>query len=752
LARYAELIELSYYLGPCRIILEGGDSERYIGMARTVLGGLVEDLDRGGLAYGVRSRRLESANIFVQRYGGGHQIFITSGRTEDSIFSGMPLFLESGWCYLPNIFPDESAVSFPDGRVYLTHDHPSIGYDLVHFSADGWKQGKRRGYSAGMLSRAIADMPKAYQVRDFWWGKSAPGYISAQTGKIKLLAQSLLGSLRTTGETIGYFGWPGALEGSRGIYTTSDYEYFLIEISSSKIGYRKLALMDSAIPVQRFLKRNAYSLSPLQLRVAEAYLLSTADMAATFSVSQIDISFSEGKVEGLPLQYGWKFSWLGRKAMIVTLQNIGNGYNSADWNFAIIGAQSRHYEVSILERALNPSIPESSSNPRFSLECNVIESVFWTPDTRSIMWLPVAVQGGIYGGLSYVRDPYIKFKNPVLVVADAPVYGWYDHSGLSHGHDSRTIMVRHQRQWTHGVNEAPSYSYYLLSRYWSMLSTISGETTGSKTIAEDTAPEEHGMDGFYIDGICDMRYPVTRHINEKIEYTAGGRTDSAPIDQVSYHSESPWNGYIDIHLDCGHSYVITEAYGEESYGVGYLIVPLRSAEAAYIGKLETWDASLQYKLNIERNIATSGYKRSRTNGHTEYISTSFYRTTMDGAYYTGYPPADGQYSIIESISGQRFYSQQAQFRLVSGGVAVGETEYTALVDHQEMGTSYIPPHSDWDKWVYANPWDTGDQWQTLQVYQGVGNDLSYSTSGGNSVASTFENTDPKLNGYFIGWA
>lgn len=743
---------MSHYLGPCRIVLEGDDAIRHVGVARTILGGLIDDLARSGVAYGVRFRRLPSVNIYVQQYGGGHQIFISSGHTEEPIFSGLPVFLESGWCYLPDIFPDESATSFQPGRVYPTQDHPAIGYDYVHFSAKGWKQGKRRGYGLGMLSLSIADMPKAYQVRNFWWGLSFPGYISAQTGKMKLLAQSLLGSLRATGETIGYFGWPDALGSSRGLYTTSDYEYYVLEVSTSKIGYRKLVLMDNAIPIQRFLKRNAASLSPLQLRVAEAYLLSTADMAATFSVAQIDISFSTDPVEGLPLQYGWKFSWMGKKAMIVTLKNLGNGYDPADWNFAIIGAQSRHYEISITERTLSSSIPEGVMNPRFSIDRRVVESVFWTPDTRSVIWIPVSVAGGAYGGLSYIRDPYVKFKDPALIIADAPVYGWYDHAGLSHGRDSQLVMVRHQRQWRHGVNEAPSYTYYLKSRYDEMLSGIDGETTGNKTVSFAASPEEYGEDGFYITGVCDMRYPVSRHIDEKFEYTAGGRTDSDPIDRVSYQSSSPWNGYIDIHLDCGHSYVIAEAYGKESYGTGYLIIPMRSAEAAYIGKLMTWDASLQYKINIERNVATGGYKRSRTNGYTEYISTHFYRTTMDGAYSTGYPPADGLYTLIESIPGQRFYSQQAQFQLVAGNSVVGGVELTPLVDHQELGTSYVPPHSDWDKWIYGNSWDLGDKWQVLQVYQGTGDSLSYSTKGGNAVYSNFENIDPKLNGYFIGWA
>jgi hypothetical protein len=125
---------------------------------------------------------------------------------------------------------------------------------------------------------------------------------------------------------------------------------------------------------------------------------------------------------------------------------------------------------------------------------------------------------------------------------------------------------------------------------------------------------------------------------------------------------------------------------------------------------------------------------------------------MDGAYSTGYPPADGLYTLIESISGQRFYSQQAQFQLVAGNSVVGGVETTYLVEHQELGTSYVPPHSDWDKWIYGNSWDLGDQWQVLQVYQGTGDSLSYSTKGGNAVYSNFENIDPKLNGYFIGWA
>lgn len=723
-----------------------------MGVARTILGGLIDDLARSGVAYGVRFRRLPAATIYVQQYGGGHQIFISAGLVDESVFTGLPLFLESGWCYLPEIFPNESAISFPPGRVYSTRDHPSIGYDTVYFSEEGWKQGKRRGYGLGMVSLSIADMPKAYQARDFWWGRSAPGYISAQTGKIKLLAQSLLGTRRSTGGVIGYFGWPGVLELSRGLYTTPDYEYYIIELDTSKIGYRKLVLLDNAAPVQRFLKRNAYSLSPLQLRVAEAYLLSTADLDATIASPRIDINFSNTPVEGLPLQYGWKFSWLGKKAMVVTLQNIGNGYDQADWNFKIIGAQSRHYEVTISERDLDPSLPESSLNPRFSLERRVVESVFWSPDMRSVIWIPLSINGGLYGSMSYIRDPYIKLKDPTLIAADAPVYGWYDHSDLSHGHDSKPIMIRHQRQWKHGVNDPPSYTSYLMDRHAEMLGSISGDTNGYKEVSLDIPPEERGEDGFYIDGLCDMRYSVARHTNEKIGYIAGGRTDSESLDLVSYESRPPWSGYVDTHLDCGHSYVITETYGEESYGVGYLIIPVRSAEAAYLGKQERWGVSYHNKLNVERNVVTSGYWRSRTNGHTEYVNTRFYRTTMEGVYTTGYPPADGRYTFKEVISGQRFYNQQAQFQLISGGTTVGDIEYTPLIDHQDLNSDYVPPYSDWDKWVYGNPWETGDKWQVLQVYQGTGDSLSYSTKGGNGVASTFENIDPKLDGYFIGWA
>lgn len=146
------------------------------------------------------------------------------------------------------------------------------------------------------------------------------------SGKLRLMVQAVYGSKRTDMAfvEVGGFIIPGKLslagfelhafyQPSHGLFTTSDYDYYLIEITDV-IKYYPLALSGIGRRFRDILKDHPRNNEPAFVKKIEAYILATATIDSANVITGGDMS----SVSGIPLAYGWHWSWNGSEGDIVT--------------------------------------------------------------------------------------------------------------------------------------------------------------------------------------------------------------------------------------------------------------------------------------------------------------------------------------------------------------------------------------------------------------------------------------------------
>jgi hypothetical protein len=152
---------------------------------------------------------------------------------------------------------------------------------------------------------------------------------SLYSGKLRLFIQSLYGSKRTDYEVVEIGGIQdyGSLnvgglilksvgKKSFGIFTTTNYKYFLIEIGT-EIKYYPITFSKIGKDYIDILSTHPNRLNKEFAKRVEAY----AFTEATFDVNNV-IHGPSISIEGNPLFYGWSFNWDGDKADIVTYQEV----------------------------------------------------------------------------------------------------------------------------------------------------------------------------------------------------------------------------------------------------------------------------------------------------------------------------------------------------------------------------------------------------------------------------------------------
>lgn len=222
---------------------------------------------------------------------------------------GCVAFLESGWVYLPI---DENV-----GAVYQTEEvkiSTELDYFTISDTSFEYDVSRSSGYSDGMESIAFPPSVK----RSFHTGNR-----SAQTGKLKLLFQSIMGSDDADLAAIAsVFKEKNTKEESYGLYSSpSSFEHWLVRIKDNKISLAKLEYSQCGEELKLVLGANYTPRSERETKAVkmESYLFTMIASADNW----VDIA-TYASFTGDPIEYGFNFNWDGTQAVMVCHEKVFN--------------------------------------------------------------------------------------------------------------------------------------------------------------------------------------------------------------------------------------------------------------------------------------------------------------------------------------------------------------------------------------------------------------------------------------------
>lgn len=237
--------------------------------------------------------------------------------------------------------------------------------------------------------------------------KFAQRYVpsSLYSGKLRLFVQAVYGSTRqdyyvvpltlSTADTydlnVGGYRLNQGMATS-GIFTDIDYNYYMMEVGTNSVTFKKLKISSVAQGWIDILKTHPNRTDREFSSKVEAYVLSTAIIDPDFTpvVSSTGLSVAEG----LPYAYGFHFNWAGTQAKVVWMRSVGDGtfrnriitLDIAD-DLTVVGSES--------------SEEGWSNSEKFQ---------FWYPD----MFDGAMKTQGTVGA-------------PAVSTTGCPMYGWYDY-------------------------------------------------------------------------------------------------------------------------------------------------------------------------------------------------------------------------------------------------------------------------------------------------------------------------------------
>lgn len=180
--------------------------------------------------------------------------------------------------------------------------------------------------------------------------KRAQGFVPASmfSGKLRLMVQAIYGSKRSDYSlveiestvvpgklNIGAFTLSAFHQPSYGLFTTADYDYFLVEVTG-QVSYYPLILSPVALEFVEILKTHPRNNEPAFVKKIEAYILSTAKI----DKDNVIVGSTLSGLTGEPLSYGWHWSWNGHQADIVlhTSNTTNHYYDVVHYHLAIARA------------------------------------------------------------------------------------------------------------------------------------------------------------------------------------------------------------------------------------------------------------------------------------------------------------------------------------------------------------------------------------------------------------------------------
>ncbi len=258
-----------------------------------------------------------------------------------------------------------------------------------------------------LCGNAYASETDKYGLQDMYAAKYAQRYVPASvySGKLRLLVQAIYGSTRHD-----YYAVPISNGNAyicdlvfdeyrliqntptAGLLTTTNYDYYLVEVNHDAVTFRKLTLSATAKGWAKILKTHPNKANREFSSRVEAYILSTAKIDTEF----VPVIKETGlAITGVPMAYGFHFNWSGNQAKCVFHRSVGDGT----------------YRSKIVTIDIADDLTVSASESSESAWSNGAYFQFWYPDQYDNTMKTFGVVNG-----GYVNS------------TGTPMYGYFDYN------------------------------------------------------------------------------------------------------------------------------------------------------------------------------------------------------------------------------------------------------------------------------------------------------------------------------------
>lgn len=488
---------LGCYVGPVREVFSGDPrlGMAYIPMGRKLLGYLKNTLGAGGIEVGTQRLALpDGARLAAHVDGVNHILHIDVRDVVSGFEKELAIFVETGWIPLENLSGGEAPLTFSPlyygARQYaaLALDFPQwLDEIILTLNEDGIVTHQRAGLVRSPHAPTLPNYPPeslidsiGFQTFERYDAEGRPDFVYTRTpacvpnpgyatGKLKLYLQALLGKIgnkkfvlddpektdpwsekiSTVVKTImgDYWAWVNAglafsVDYSRGLYTTPDYQYWLLTISGQALYAQRIILPYRHAVFRRTRLKDLRdpAKTVLEKEKIETYILSGGvEFGPMITVHENLLT----DVVGLPLHEGWKFNYTGSDAQIVTKEIIRevspvNGYSTIKHHVF------RRYHIHITYHADNGKTP-------FTASMEQVEEVEATPENKCLR--PFRDPRSVGHVLEWedwhewILGPTRGYLNGYIEY-DAPLYVWY---GRNEQGEESLVTVRDIVKWPDDV-------------------------------------------------------------------------------------------------------------------------------------------------------------------------------------------------------------------------------------------------------------------------------------------------------------
>ncbi len=734
---------LGRYVGPVREVYAGDPHQGavYVPLGRVLLGYLKNTLGASGVEVGTKRILLANgARITAHVDGTQHILHIDVRESVGKRTNEIALFVETGWIPLSNLSGGEAPLTFSP-LYYGTRQYAALAQDFpqwldeIILRLDEHQKviSQRAGLVRIPHPPTLPNYPPesfidsiGFQTFERYDGEGRPDFVYTRTpagqtpnpgyatGKLKLYLQSLMGGIEDKNFVLdnpekvdprsqhvveivtGIMGsyWGHINQGiafnwdfSRGLFTSDDYQYWIITIQDRSVFAQKIRfLYQHQIFRRAYLKILRDPETPYTERIKiESYLLSGGiRFGAQFAVAENLLA----DFKGSPLHEGWKFNYRGTDAQIVTKEvnwevNEANGINT------IVNHTFRRYHLHIQYNA------ENSENP-FSATIEKLEEVDGTPEEKCLVPVRRGVSAGhlfewedwheiLIGQSRGYLDGYIEY--------DVPLYCWY---ALDAGGNESFVTVRDVVQWgTGGIDPVALYNDFIAPD-GSFYTCGAGEVHAQNVRFIDTVDEKRG---YYLRIESGGNYGIHEDLLTRPDFyttfaeLVEGRVAAVVREQTHWTAPYIFGGYQNLgfapdRLNCSGE---TESF---TLPAGWDRVEIDADK----GTVETLEHEYSGDIII-KHVLVFPYN----DGESVYIQRNEYCDGNVGVdYHYGPDFAFNWYGTAISNTGET-QSQNVDYRFYVNFSAAYIVSNSTPPQYPDM-RFYLPYFGDTGSWTYSAHW------------------------------------------------
>lgn len=734
---------LGRFSGPVREVFLGDPQlgAAYIPLGRKLLGYLKNTLGTSGIEVGTQRLILpDGARLSAHVDGVNHILHIDVREVIEGYEKELAIFVETGWIPLENLSRGEVLLTFSPlyygARQYsalalkfpqwldeiiltlneagqVTHQRaglvrqphpPTLPHyptesliDSIGFQSFEWYDGE--GRLMATRTRHAAGVPN-------------PGYA---TGKLKLYLQALLGKIGNKKFVLDdpekidpwsqkvvavvkaimgdYWAWVNpslafSWEYSRGLYTTPDYQYWLLTISGRSVYAQAIQF-----PYRHALFRRTYlkvlrdpEISFAERRKIETYILSGG---VEFGPQLLVADNLLADVVGLPLHEGWKFNDTGTDAQIVT-KEVAVEVNPANDLVTIRCHIFRRYHLHLTFHNNSPETPFSATLTR-------LEEVDATPEEKCLRPYRNPIS---YGHILEWEDWHEWISGPARgylighIEYDAPLYCWY---GLNDQGEEYFVTVRDIVKWPDSTIDDVGAMYWDYVAPTGPVAVCGGQ--GSIQDSHRFTDWQNAKRGYYLRVESGDESAIHADLRQTPEDYMGiydlieGRVDTRTYNTTSWRAEAYYGGYNNLGFPSGSLNCANELATLPSDMAGGWWVDVTGSEGTYESLMRMFDGGVQFghvlvfpyndgcSVYIQRNAVYSGNRHDYYNygwlsgfewngvatfadghtvAHSELLRYAM-SMTSSGVSTAYLPQYDDPRFSIEYPAGFKYYSYEGQW-------------------------------------------------------------------------------------------